>query len=133
SEGQLAVTAVLVGLGRAAVEQAEAALRTAGASGRPDAGGHSSLADAATLVDGARLLLWDASRQGSESARAMARLQAIEAVGAAVAAAERATAAEASRPGAPLERIARDAATTVRVFGGAANAQRAVAAAVLPD
>ena len=132
SGGQLAVTAVLVGLGRAAVEQTLAALRAARAAGRTDDGAQSPLADAATLVDGARLLLWDAARQGGEAARAMARLQAIEAVRAALGAAERATDAEASRPGAPLERIARDVATAVRVFGAAAAAQRAVAAAVLP-
>ncbi len=130
--GQLAVTAVLIGLGRAAVEQTLAALRAARAAGRADDGAQSPLADAATFVDGARLLLWDAASQGNEATRAMARLQAIEAVRAALAAAERATEAGASRPGAPLERLARDIGTAVRVFGGAAAAEDAVAAAVLP-
>ncbi len=132
ARGQLAVTAVLVGLGRAALEQAQAALREARAAGQADDGGQSPLADAATLVDGARMLLWDAARRDGEAARAMARLQAVEAGGAALAAAERATAADASRPGAPLERIARDLATAVRVFGQTAAAERVVAAAVLP-
>lgn len=132
SREHLAVTAVLVGLGRAAVEQAVAALRAARTAGRTDDGAQSPLADAATLLDGARLLLWDAARQGTEAARAMARLQAIEAVRAALGAAERATEAEASRPGTPLDRIARDIATTVRVFGTAVAAEDAVAAAVLP-
>ncbi len=132
ADGELAVTAVLLGLGRAALEQARAALKQARAAGQADDGAHSSLADAATLVDGARLLLWDAARQGGEAARAMARLQAVEALAAALAAAERATEADASRPGAPLERIARDGATAVRVFGQAVAAERVVAAAVLP-
>ncbi|MCC6988494.1 MAG: hypothetical protein IT181_05825 [Acidobacteria bacterium] len=130
--GQLAVTAVLVGLARAAVELTHGALRAARAAGQADDGGASLLADAATSVDGARLLLWDAARQGSEASRAMARLQAIEAMTAALAAANRATDAEASRPGAPLERLSRDAATAVRVFGAAAATERALAAAVLP-
>ena len=134
---ETAVTAALIGLGRAAVEQARTALRAARAAGTPDDAAQTPLADAATLVDAARLLLWDAARTGraTESAAAaqgMARLQALEALSLAVSAAEQATGADASRPGAPLERLGRDAATVARVFGASAAAQLAVAAAVLP-
>ena len=132
-----AVTAALVGLGRAAVEQSRTALRAARAAGTPNDAAQTPLADAATMVDAARLLLWDAARAGraSESAAAaqgMARLQALDALAQAMSAAEQATGAEASRPGAPLERLSRDAATLARVCGEAAPAQRAVAALVLP-
>lgn len=132
--GGLAITAALVGTGRAALEHALTALRAAKAAGTGDDAAQAPLADAATLVDGARLLLWDAARGRSDAAAAggMARLVAIEACTAALAAAERATDADASRPGTPLERLTRDLATAVRVFGAAPEAQRAVAAAVLP-
>ncbi len=132
-----AVTAALIGLGRAAVEQSRTALRSAREAGTHNDTAQAPLADAATMVDAARLLLWDAARAGraSESAAAaqgMARLQALEALVLAVSAAEHATGVEASRPGAPLERLSRDAATLARVCGEAGAAQRAVAALVLP-
>ena len=132
----LAVTAVLVGTGKAAVEQSRASLNAARDAGATRDAAEAPLADAATMVDGARLLLWDAACRTSASAaaaaRGMARLQALDAVTVAIAAAERATSAEASRPGAVLERISRDAATVARVFGEVDAAQGAVAAAMLP-
>lgn len=135
---ELAITAVLIGLGRAAVEHARGALVAARAAGTANDVAQPSFADAATIVDAARLLLWDAARPDDArgaavaAARGMARLQALDAAALAVAAAERATDAEASRPGAALERIGRDASTVARVLGDAVPAHRAVAAAVLP-
>ena len=131
------VTAALIGLGRAALELARTALREARDGGAPNAAAQTTLADAATLVDAARLLAWDAARSGragevGAAARAMARLQALDAVSLAVAAAEHATGAEASRPGTPLERLRRDAATLARVCGDALPAQLAVAAGMRP-
>ncbi len=134
----IAVTAVFVGLARAAVEHATTALRAAIETGTPNAAAEAPLADAATVRDAARLLLWDAARVGhtgetaSAASRGMARLQALDAVALGLAAAERATDAEASRPGAVLERISRDAATAVRVLGDAVAAQAAVAGAARP-
>lgn len=132
--GALAITATLIGAGRAALDHALTALRAAKAAGTGDDAAQAPLADAATLVDGARLLLWDAARSRGDAAaaRSMARLVAIEACSAALAAAERATDADASRPGTALERLTRDLTTAVRVFGAVPEAQRAVAAAVLP-
>ncbi len=134
----LAVTAVFIGLARAAVEHATTALRAAIETGTPNAAAEASLADAATVRDAARLLLWDAARVkhtreiASAASRGMARLQALDAVALGLVAAERATDPEASRPGAVLERISRDAATATRVLGDAAAAQAAVAGAALP-
>ena len=133
----IAVTAIFIGLARAAAAQATTALRAARATGVPNQAAEAPLADAATVCDAARLLLRDAARAGRASgtasaARGMARLQALEAVVLALAAAERATDPEASRPGAVLERISRDAATAARVLGDPVAAQAAVAGAVLP-
>ncbi len=134
----LAVTAALVGLARAAVAHATTALRAARAAGTPNESADAPLADAATVADAARLLLWDAAREGRTgaaemaAARGMARLQALDAVALALGAAERAGDLEASRPGAVLERISRDAATAGRVLGDEAAARAAVAGAVLP-
>ena len=137
SRWETTVTAALIGLGRAALELARTALREARDGGAPNAAAQTTLADAATLVDAARLLAWDAARSGrageaGAAARAMARLQALDAVSLAMAATEHATGAEASRPGTPLERLRRDAATLARVCGDALPAQLAVAAAVRP-
>lgn len=134
----IAVTAALIGLARAAVEHATTELRAAVATGTPNAAAEAPLADAATVLDAARLLLWDAARAkstgetASAASRAMARLQALDAVALGLAAADHATGPEASRPGAVLERISRDAATAARVLGAAAAAQARVAAAALP-
>ncbi len=134
----IAVTAALIGLARAAVEHATTELRAAVATGTPNAAAEAPLADAATVLDAARLLLWDAARAGrtgetaSAASRAMARLQALDAVALGLAAADHATGPEASRPGAVLERISRDAATAARVLGAAAAAQARVADAALP-
>ena len=134
---QIAVTAVFIGLARAAVELATTALHAARTAGAPNEWAEAALADAATGCDAARLLLRDAAGAGrtgdtASAARGMARLQALEAVTLAMAAAERATDPEASRPGEVLERISRDATTAARVLGDAVEAQAAVAGTARP-
>ena len=128
------MSAVLIGLGRGALEEVRAALRAAREAGRPDDAAHGPLADAATMVDGARLLLWQAARATAGAApaavaRGMARLQALDALALALTAAELAMDAEAFRPGTTLDRVGRDAATARRVFGDHAAQVAAVAAA----
>lgn len=133
----LAVTATLVGAGRGAVESAVAALKASRAAGATAQAGQPLVADAATAVDASRLLLWDAARQGvggdaAGVAGGLARLHALDALTTALAAAEAACGAEAFRPGAPLERLRRDAATVAQVLGDRAAAGDTVAAGTFP-
>jgi len=133
----LAVSATLVGAGRAAVGAGVAALRSSRAAGIGGHAGQPLVADAATAVDASRLLLWDAASQRSSAeaaraARGLARLLALDALTAALAAAERACGAEAFRPGTALERLRRDGATVAHVLGERDREGEAVAAATLP-
>ncbi len=132
----LAVAAVLVGLGRAAIDGALDGLRAAKAAGGRPEQQHWGLADAATEVDAARLLLWRAATAVPAPAagvqRAMARMQARTAAESAVAVARRVLGAEAGAAGTTLDRITRDVATATLVFGGADGEEAAVAAGVLP-
>ncbi|MBL8135900.1 MAG: hypothetical protein JNL48_04705 [Acidobacteria bacterium] len=133
----LAVTATLVGAGRGAVEAAVAALKASRAAGAAAQAGQPRVADAATAVDASRLLLWDAAGQGVAGettgvARGLARLHALDALTAALAAAEAACGAESFRPGMPLERLRRDATTVAQVLGERMAAAEAVAVGTLP-
>lgn len=133
----LAVTATLVGAGRGAVEAAVAALKASRAAGATAQAGQPAVADAATAIDASRLLLWDAASQGvggstAGVARGLARLHALDALTTALAAAELACGPDAFRPGTPLERLRRDAATVAQVLGDRAAAGEAVAAGTLP-
>lgn len=137
SSWQLAVTATLVGAGRAAVEAAVAALKVSRAAGVTTPAGQSLVADAATAVDASRLLLWDAASQplGADAtrvARGLARLHALDALTSALAAAEQTCDSEAFRPGASLERLRRDAFTVAQVLGDRAGEGEAVAAGTFP-
>jgi hypothetical protein len=131
--GALAVAAVLIGLARAALDAALAAMRAARTeTSRPEQL-HWTAADAATELDAARLLLWRAAlAPGQPAASAMARMQARAAAEAVVAAARRVLGADAGAAGAVLDRICRDVATATLVFGGADREEAAVADAVLP-
>jgi hypothetical protein len=131
--GTLGVAAVLVGLARAALETALTSIRTAGSeTSRPEQQ-HWTAADAATELDAARLLLWRAAlAPGQPAPVAMARMQARAAAEAVVSAARRVLGADSGPPGATLDRIARDVATTTLVFGGPDREEAAVADAVLP-
>jgi Acyl-CoA dehydrogenase, C-terminal domain len=132
----LAVAAVLVGLGRSAIGGALDGLRAAKAAGGRPEQQHWGLADAATEVDAARLLLWRAAAAMPPPAggvpAAMARMQARAAAESAVAVARRVLGAEAGVAGTTLDRITRDVATATLVFGGADGEEAAVAAGVLP-
>ncbi|MCC6987939.1 MAG: hypothetical protein IT181_03005 [Acidobacteria bacterium] len=133
----LAVTATLVGAGRGAVESAVAALKAARAAGATSQAGQPIVADAATAVDASRLLLWDAASQGvggeaTRVTRGLARLHALDALTTALSAAEAVCGTEAFRPGAPLERLRRDATTVAQVLGERVAAGEAVAAGTFP-
>jgi hypothetical protein len=132
AEGVLGVAAVLVGLGRAAVETALVRLRAARADGGKPEYEHWGIADAATELDAARLLVWQAAAALDDTSAAMARLQARLAADAAVAAARRVVGAESAAAGDELDRLSRDVATASLVFGGADADEDAVARGVLP-
>ncbi|MGE3275559.1 MAG: acyl-CoA dehydrogenase family protein [Vicinamibacterales bacterium] len=128
--------AVAVGIGRAALEEAVSVLRAAGdrptgaASERP----HWVLADAATEIDAARLLVARAAQVGSEDGAeaAAAQVFANGAAQRAVDAAIRVVGPSGYRQGSLLERLSRDARALALVFG-TEEAQRAIAAdATLP-
>ena len=132
--GDLAIAAVLVGLGRAALEAALAAMRTAKSGGGRPEQQQWTVADAATELEAARLLLWRAATASAagDGAAAMARLQARAAADAAVRAAGRVLGANAGASGSALDRVTRDVATVTLVFGSADREEAAVADAVLP-
>lgn len=131
--GTLAVSAVLIGLARAALAATLAAMRTAQSAGGKPEQRQWTVADAATELDAARLLLWRAaSTPGQPGAAAMARMQARTAADAALHAAPRVLGAEAGLSGAALDRLIRDLTTAALVFGGADDDEAAVADAVLP-
>lgn len=136
ASGSLAVTAALVGTGRAAVDASVAALKAAKAAGQPVDVASPGVSDAATALEASRLLLWDAARLGETgagaTARALARVHALEAVPLAFRAVATAIGAEAFRAGAPLERARRDAATLADVLGDGAAMLREAAAGTLP-
>lgn len=133
---QLAVTATITGTARAAVGVATEALKAAKAAGRSIDAASPVLSDAATALEATRLLLFEAAGlgegRGGETARALARVQAIDAVPLAFQAVTLAGGAEAMRPGTATERARRDATTLVDVLGDAATAMAAAAAGVLP-
>jgi hypothetical protein len=131
--GTLAVSAVLIGLARAALDAALAAMRSARTGGGKPEQQQWTAADAATELDAARLLLWRAATaSGQAGAAAMARFQARTAADAALQAARRVLGADAGVSGAALDRITRDLMTAALVFGGADDDEAAVADAVLP-
>lgn len=133
---QLAVTATLTGTARAAIATATAALKAAKAAGRTIDAASPVLSDAATALEATRLLLFEAAGmgegRGSETARALARVKAIDAVPLAFQAVALAAGAEVMRPGTATERARRDATTLLEVLGDAATAMAAAAAGVLP-
>lgn len=131
----LAVSAAIVGGARVAVEASVSALKAARAAGTPNDAAQASVSDAATAVDAARLLLWHAAGQSDEAgvtARALARLHALESAPLAFSAAELAAGPDLFRPGSPLERVRRDAVTTAQVLGDPLGTRHAAAAGTLP-
>ncbi|MEW6323247.1 MAG: acyl-CoA dehydrogenase family protein, partial [Acidobacteriota bacterium] len=132
---RLAVAAVAVGLGRAALEEALTVLRASG--DRPGGGveerPHWVLADAATELDAARLLVHQAAAEAVDEARAaLAQVFAAGAAMRAVDAAVRVIGAAAYRAGSTLERLARDARATQLLLGTEDQGRAIAAAGLLP-
>jgi alkylation response protein AidB-like acyl-CoA dehydrogenase len=132
-EQTLGMAAVCVGIGRAALAEALALLRTRGdrPSGEPDEPPHWVLADAATGLDAARLLV-HASAEGQAPGAAAALVFAGEAAMQSVDAAVRIVGPAAYAPGSTLERCSRDA-RAARLLLGTEDEARAQAAARLLD
>lgn len=125
---RLGMAAVAVGLGRAAVAEAVAAVKAHGdrPSGDPTDPPHWLLADAATEIDAARLVVRAAAvddLSGAAAAFVFAGAAAIRAVDAAT----RVVGASAFGPGAALERMGRDA-RAILLIAGPEDAARVVAA-----
>jgi alkylation response protein AidB-like acyl-CoA dehydrogenase len=114
----LAMAAVCLGLGRAAMAAAIESARSRGdrPAGDPDAPPHWALADAATEVDAARLLVHAAATNGAMSAAAV-MVQAATAAIHAADAAVRIVGADGYKAGSLLERCARDARSASLVLG----------------
>jgi len=115
---QLALAAVCLGLGRAALDEALAATRARGdrPAGEPDAPPHWMLADAATEMDAARLLVHaaaDGQGVGTPAALVFAGAAAARAVEAAL----RIVGADGYRVGSVLERCSRDVRAARWMFG----------------
>jgi hypothetical protein len=129
---RLAVAAVCVGIGRAAIDAAVSAIKHRGErpSGSPSESPHWVLADAATEVSAARLLVRTAA---GEPARwsAAALVFAAGAARRAVDAAGRNVGRAAFDRGSPLERLARDARAAENILGTEDDGRRAAAAALL--
>jgi alkylation response protein AidB-like acyl-CoA dehydrogenase len=114
----LAMAAVCLGLGRAAVAEATAVSRRRGdrPAGDPGAPPHWALADAATAVDAARLLVHAAAMRGGMPAEAVMVFAANAAIHAADAAI-RIVGAEGYQAGSVLERCVRDGRAACLVLG----------------
>lgn len=125
---QLMLTAVGLGIGRTALEAALTEIRQAmAARGAESEKPHWVLADAATELDGARLLAYKAAQTMAEADVAVARLMANAAAAKAVEAALRIAGAAALKEGSTLERLSRDVRAVALVLGTEED-QRAIAA-----
>ncbi|MGE0462117.1 MAG: acyl-CoA dehydrogenase family protein [Vicinamibacterales bacterium] len=132
SRQQLAMAAVCLGLGRAALDEALGVSRQRGdrPGGEPDAAPHWMLADAATEMDAARLLV-HAAADGHGPGAAAALVFAGGAAARAVEAALRIVGAEGYRPGSVLERCSRDVRAAQLLFGTEDRLRRQAADALL--
>jgi len=129
---QLILSAIALGLGRAAMDAAVGTLRAAAASPGSHADApHWVVADVATELEAARLLTWKAaalqSRDEADADTAMARLLACSAAEHAIDAALRIAGAEAYQEGSALERLARDI-RAIALLAGTEERRRAIAA-----
>jgi hypothetical protein len=128
----LVVAAVCLGIGRAALAEALRAARARGdrPAGEPGDPPHWALADAATEMDGARLLV-HASAEGAEVPPAAAFVHAAGAAARAVDAALRLVGPGGYAPGSVLERTARDARSAWLLLGSEDHSRRVAADALL--
>lgn len=135
---QLALAAVALGLGKAALDHALDEIRRATA--HPQEGRerpHWVLADAATELEAARLMTRSAAqvldRGDADSEVALARLMASAAARGAVAVALRIAGAEGYRDGSLLERLARDAHAISLLMGTEEQHRATAAEGLLPQ
>jgi len=125
---QLALAAVGLGIGKAAIATALAELKQSTAvAGAEVEKPHWVVSDAATEVEAARLLTYKAAHTNADADIALARLMATGASHRAIEAALRVTGASGLQEGAALERLARDARAASLIMGTEED-QRAVAA-----
>jgi alkylation response protein AidB-like acyl-CoA dehydrogenase len=139
ARGQMVVGIVAVGIGWAAVGEALAALKRAGRRpGEDTETPHWAIADAATDVDAARLLVWQAASafdRGEEpiGPAALAKGFACAAAERAIEAALRVIGPSGYRRGSLLERLSRDARTTTLILGTGEQVRATAASALLPQ
>jgi alkylation response protein AidB-like acyl-CoA dehydrogenase len=128
----LALGAVCLGIGRSALTEALNAARLRGdrPAGEPSGPPHWALADAATEMDGARLLV-HAAASGAGVSAAAAFVHAGGAATRAVDAALRLVGSDGFRTGSVLERAARDVRSAWLVLGSEDQARRLAADALL--
>jgi alkylation response protein AidB-like acyl-CoA dehydrogenase len=135
---QLVLAAVALGLGRAALESALEGLKQATTNrGTHSDAPHWVVADVATELDGARLLIYKAARSAgrehSEADTAMARLMASTAAARAVDAALRIAGRQGYEPGTVLERLARDVRSLSVLLGTEERLRAQAAEGLLPQ
>ncbi|MDP1572012.1 MAG: acyl-CoA dehydrogenase family protein [Vicinamibacterales bacterium] len=139
AEARVAVAGLALGIGRAALEEAIGVLKNAGA--RPKGSEqtpHWVLADAATEIDGARLLALKAAQtigrgQAADAEAAMAQSFANLAAQKAVEAALRILGPEGYRQGTVLERLTRDQRAASLLTGTEEEPRAVAAAGTLPQ
>jgi alkylation response protein AidB-like acyl-CoA dehydrogenase len=129
---QLGIAAVCLGIGRAALDDALSVTRSRGdrATGDPAHAPHWALADAATEIDAARLLVRSAAL-GLGVGAAASLVYAGGAASRAVDAALRIVGAAAYQPGSVLERCSRDIRAALLILGTEDVARRAAADTLL--
>jgi alkylation response protein AidB-like acyl-CoA dehydrogenase len=133
----LVLAAIAVGLGTAAVETTLAELRAAASQpGHNTDRPHWLVADAATEMEAARLLTYQAAQEGNgagAAAVAQARLFACAAAQRAVDAALRVCGAAGFQEGALLERLTRDTRAATLLFGAEEPLRATAAEGLLPE
>jgi alkylation response protein AidB-like acyl-CoA dehydrogenase len=133
NRSQLLLAAVAVGIGRGAMDAALAELRRSTATPGADVEKpHWVVADAATELDAARLLVYKAARSMTDSDVAVARLMASAAADHAVAAALRVSGADALKAGSVLERLSRDVRAVALILGTEEHQRATAADAMFP-
>jgi alkylation response protein AidB-like acyl-CoA dehydrogenase len=138
--GRVAIAAQALGIGQAALDQAIAHAKTREQFGRPIAGYEAiqwMIADAATELDAARMLMWKAAtvkdrREPGILESSMAKLAASEAAHRAADKAMQVLASAGYRRGSVVERLFRDV-RAAEIYQGTSEAQRMIIAKHLSD
>jgi alkylation response protein AidB-like acyl-CoA dehydrogenase len=138
--GRVAIAAQALGIGQAALDEAIAHAKTREQFGRPIADYEAiqwMIADAATELDAARMLMWKAAtvkdrREPGTSESSMAKLAASEAAHRAADRAMQVLASAGYRRGSVVERLFRDV-RAAEIYQGTSEAQRMIIAKHLGD